>query len=142
MNETNAMNTEQTIITAACLVNDKLADLAEFAVQMLRASYPRAKERRIDASTALAAIARHTAACAQYPGEKVATRAHGGAVANAYRGKADADWLVITTNAEGYTSWVATRDWARKAPYGNVSDHVITRVILPGMTDGRIFKAA
>lgn len=104
------------------------ADAAHAQLQHL---VPRARERRLSGGDVLGAFRAHRESVLAAQGACVIrTRAHGGAVANSYRGKADADWLELVTVvserdgalAVDGTSVAVYRTWARSAPYGKAEE--------------------
>lgn len=81
---------------------------------------PAVKVRRVDLDDCAELLKRHEIALSSSPGERVITSVDGGAVANSYKYRADADSVRIDTLPTGETRWTSVRTWAKKVTFGRV----------------------
>lgn len=79
---------------------------------------PAVKARRVDLDDCAELLKRHKIALAASPGERVITTIDGGAVANSYKYRADADKVTLDTLPTGETRWTSVRTWAKKVAFG------------------------
>jgi len=104
---------------------------ANAVASYLRSLAPRARSRIVDASDIEAALHEHAATVAANPGVTVRTRVVGGFVPNSYGYKADCDRFEVETDAQGRTTYAASRTWAESRAYGKGS-LLRTWLVTPG----------
>lgn len=92
--------------------------LASVAASYLRTLAPKARTRTVSASEIAEAIYAHETAVSANPGVTIRTRLVGGFVPNSYGYAADADRVEIETDAEGRTTWCASRARAESKAHG------------------------
>ncbi len=121
-------------------MNTSPVSFASLVVAHLRAIAPKARTRTLDTVDVDAALREHAETVAANPGVAVRTRLVGGFVPNGYGYKAEGDYLQIETDAQGRTTYVATRRaWgAPSASYGR-GDALRTWLLTPG---GALKRAA
>ena len=83
-------------------------DLATAIAAYLRTVAPRARQRTLDITDVVDALAEHAGAVAANPGVTVRTRVHGGYLPNAYKG-GESDRVQIDTDASGSTTYHVSR---------------------------------
>lgn len=88
---------------------------------------PNSWVRRVDLDDCRELLKRHQLALASSPGERVITGVDGGAVANSYKYRADADKVTLDTLPTGETRWTSIRTWAKKVAFGRVGQLQFSR---------------